>query len=346
MKVIIILFVLLALFPQSASASEIPMPSIPDSAEEYMPDETESFAEGLWFVFSSALDHVQPIVKQSASVCLSCICIVLLCGIVQGAQGNLQHVISLCSTVLIGVILFRPANSLIALASQTVNSMIEYGNLLLPVISGALAAQGGAGTSAALYAGTALFSGVLNKLISVIIIPLLYIYACICIANNALPQPLLGEMKKFIKWLITWLLKTVLYVFIGYMSITGVVSGTADAAAVKAAKLTISGVVPVVGGIISDASETILVSAGVVKSSAGVYGLLAIAAVLVGPFLKFCIPYLMLKATGSVCTIFGVKSSSDLIQDFSGILGVLLGMTGAVALMLMVSVVCFMKGIA
>ena len=143
----------------------------------------------------------------------------------------------------------------------------------------------------------------------------------------------------------TWILKTILYIFTGYIGITGVVSGTADAAALKAAKLTISGVVPVVGGILSDASEAILVSAGTVKNAVGLYGLLAIAAIWIGPFLKIGIHYMLLRVTGILCSIFGGKNLSDLIQDFASAMGMLLGMTGAVCLMFLISLICFMKGV-
>lgn len=346
MKVFLCVLIIFSFMPLTVNATEYTLPEVPESAQEYMPDHTESFAEGLWFVIRSAIENTQPIIAECAAMCLCCICVVLLCSIVQGLPGNTKNVISLCGTVLLGVVLFRPASNLISLAVETVKSMTDYGNLLLPVLTGAMAAQGGVGTSAALYSATALFSGILNKLICVLAVPIIYIYAFICVANCALSQPLLEEIKKFLKWLITWVLKTVLYVFIGYIGITGVVSGTADAAAVKAAKLTISSVVPVVGGIISDASETILVSAGLVKSTAGIYGLVAISAVLVGPFIQFAVPYLMLKITGSVCAVFGVKSPVNLIGEFSGIMGLLLGMTGTVALLLMVSIVCFMKGIS
>ena len=142
----------------------------------------------------------------------------------------------------------------------------------------------------------------------------------------------------------TWGLKTVLYIFTGYLSITGVITGTADAAALKAAKLTIAGVVPVVGGILSDASEAVVVSAGVMKNAVGVYGLLAIAAVWITPFLQIGIQYLMLKITAAVCGVFGVKNTSDLIEDFSGTMGLLLGMTGTVCFLLLISTICFMKG--
>ena len=116
-------------------------------------------------------------------------------------------------------------------------------------------------------------------------------------------------------------------------------------AAIKAAKLTISGAVPVVGNIISDASETILVSAGVMRNAVGIYGLLAILAMWIGPFLLTGCQYLLLKMTTAVCGVFGEKKTVTLIKDFTWIMGFLLAMTGTVCLLLLVSIVCFMKGV-
>ena len=104
--------------------------------------------------------------------------------------------------------------------------------------------------------------------------------------------------------------------------------------------------VPFVGGIISDASETILISASIMKNAAGVYGILAIIAVFIGPFLKIGAQYLILKITGSMCMLFSNKQASDLIKDFSTGMGMVLGMLGTIGLLLLVSVVCFMKGMA
>ena len=112
----------------------------------------------------------------------------------------------------------------------------------------------------------------------------------------------------------------------------------------KAAKLTISGVVPVVGGILSDASEAVVLGAGVMKNAVGIYGLLAVIAIWITPFLQIGAMFLLLKLTAVVCSVFGVKEASDLIEDFSGAMGLLLGMTGTISLLVLISTICFMKG--
>ncbi len=345
MRRILIVISILLLLAAPVSAMELTAPEAPDAAQEYMPAEAESFGEGLWYIIRSAVAALQPSIAEAAGICMALIAVVLLLSLVQSFSDSAKHISDLVGTVAIGLLMLRSASSLIHLGTQTVAQLSEYGKLLLPVMTAALAAQGGATTSAALYTGTALFDALLTGIISKLLVPLIYIYLCLCIANSALGEELLQKLKDFAKWVISWTLKTLLYVFTGYISITGVVSGTADASAVKAAKLAISGVVPVVGGILSDASETILVSAGVMKSAAGVYGLLAVIAAGIGPFLEIGIQYLLLKATAAVCGVFASKSATSLIQDFSGAMGLILAMVGTVCLLLLISTVCFMKGV-
>ena len=130
------------------------------------------------------------------------------------------------------------------------------------------------------------------------------------------------------------------------MGLTGVITGTADAAALKVTKSTISVAVPVIGNILSDASETVLVSASVMKNAAGVYGLFVIVSIWITPFLTIGIQYLFLKVTGALCSAFSLKRVSALLSDFTSALGLLLGTTGTVSVLLLVSIVCFMKVMA
>lgn len=346
MRRVLLSILLLVVIAIPVNAMEFTAPPVPEDGEVYMPEENQSFAEGLWFVIGSAVDRLLPEIAESAGACVRIVAVILLVTVVDVFPGTSTPVLHLVSTVLIGVILIEPAGTLIRLGADTVVEMTEYAKLLLPVLTGALAAQGGASASVTLYAGTAFFSTVLSTMISRLILPLLYIYICLIIVNAVTDQPLIKNLSGFIKWLICWGLKIILYVFTGYIGITGVISGAADASAVKAAKLTISAMVPVVGSIISEASETILLSAGMMKNAAGIYGIFATIALFVGPFLKIGVQYLLLKVTAAVCTVFGSKQENKLLEDFSGVMSMVLAMTGTVCLLLLIGVVCFLKGMS
>lgn len=344
MKRFAVIVLLALIFVTPAHASEISPPAPPDEAQIYMPDEPQTFGEGLMYVLSVAIAKIQPEFVESAGICASVIGAALMCALLIQFEGQSKKAVELASIVIISILLIRPTHALIGLGRETIVSLSNYGKLLIPILTAALASQGAVTTSSALYAGTSLFGSVLNSLISNLIVPMLYIYLCMSITNHAINDQVLKQFRDFVKWLMTWSLKIVIYIFTGYMTITGVVSGTADATAIKATKLAISSMIPVVGGLLSDASETILVSTGLIKNSVGVYGLLAIISVVIGPFIKIATQYLLLKLTVAVTGVFASKRMNGLLNDISGAMGMVLAMIGVQSLLLIISTVCFIRG--
>ena len=305
--------------------------------------ENQSFSEAVLEILGDALAHFRPDLREAAGACMAVLAAVAALSMLSMLPGK-KIGVQLAGVVLAAMILLEPAHALITLGADTVQELGEYEKLLLPVLTAALAAQGGVGTSAALYAGTAAFNALLSGMVSRLLVPMIYMYLALAVAHAAVGEEMLKKLRDFLKSAAVWWLKTLLYVYTGYITITGVVSGTTDASLLKAAKLTISGAVPVVGGILSDASEAVLVSAAAVKNAAGIYGLLAILSLWIGPFLRIGAHYLMVKAVGAVSSVFGVEGASAVIDAFSAAMGLLLAMTGAVCLMLIISTICFLRG--
>lgn len=345
MRKLLMPILMLLMFAVPVKAVELTAPTVPKSASDFMPSEPQNLKEGILEVLKEAVAQFRPDLKEASRVCLGIIAAVMVISVVRTVPGNVEKTADLAGAVAVSGMFLSSAGALVNLGAETVVEISEYGKLLLPVLTAALAAQGGVTTSAALYTGTALFDALLSALIGKILMPLIYLFLALAAANSAVGDDLLKKLRDCVKWLMTWLLKTILYIFTGFISITGVVSGPTDATALKAAKLTISGVVPVVGGILSDASEAVLVSAGTVKNAIGLYGLFAVLAIWMDPFLKIGAHYLLLRLTGAVCSIFGSKRITELIQDFAAAMGHLLAMTGAVCLMLLISTVCFLRGV-
>ena len=327
-------------------ATDFTAPEVPEFGEKYFPEDTRSFSEGLLSILTEAIAALNPDITEAAGVCVRVLSVAILVGILAGLQNCSTKTVELAGAILIATMLIKPSDQLLQYAITTITELCEYGKLLIPVLTGALAAQGGASSATALCAGSMFFISLLAQGIHTLILPVTTVYTVLCIARCAVTGQLLDSLHKFCKWLMTWGLKIILYVFIGYLSITGVISGSVDASAMKAAKLTISGVVPVVGSIMADASEALLAGTGLIKNAAGVYGMLAILAVFISPFLRIGVHYLMLKITAGICSIFSDGICTKLIKDFSSVLGFLLGMIAAVCVMLMISTICFMKGVA
>lgn len=341
-----IIFLLLAfLLTGQVRALELEAPPVPSSGASLMPERVQSFGDAVLEILADALGYFRPDLREAASSCGAVLAAVVVLSVLNTFPGQRKGTAELTGVLLTAGLLLRSTRSLVALGAETVADLSGYGKLLLPVLTAAQAAQGGVTSAAALYTGTAFFNAALSVLISKLLLPVIYLFLALAVGCGALGDPMLKKLRDGTKWAVSWGLKTILYVYTGYISITGVVSGATDAGALKAAKLTISGAVPVVGGILADASEAVLVSAGIVKNAAGIYGMLAIIAVWIGPFLRIGAHYLILKLLGLVCSVFDVKSVAGVVGDFSAAMGLLLAMTGAVCLMLIIGTICFMKGV-
>lgn len=346
MTKVLMMILLICSLACPASALELEAPGVPESAADLFPKHHDSLEEGIPELLKAAIASSLPDLSSGIRISVSILTIAFLLELLQPlASGNLQawNLAGIGGTA---ALLFSNSQAMILLAVDTIRELTQYGMLLLPVMTAGLAAQGGVSASAALYTGTAVFSALLGRLIHSVLVPLIYLFLGLGLLSGVTGENLLKRIQDLVKSGTAWLLKTTLILFTTYMSITGAVSGTTDAAALKAAKVTISTVVPVVGGILSDASESVLVSAGILKNSAGIYGIFAVLALFLAPFLQIAIHYLMMKATAAACSILGSKGVTAVMDDFSWAMGLLLGMTGAVCLLILISTVCFLKGAA
>ena len=346
MRKVLMILLLVGVLAIPVRATDLTAPSVPQEAARFMPAQQENFLQGLLEVVRDALLAVRPDLREAAAVCLQLVAACMASSLLRALPGATEKTVNLAGSIGIALIFLGSSGSLANLAADTVMQISEYGKLLLPVMTAAMAGQGSISTSAALYTATAFFDALLTSVIANLLVPMTYLYLLLAIAGSAIGEQTLKTLRDTVKWVMTWTLKIILYVYTGFISITGVVSGATDAATLKAAKLTISGMVPVVGGILSDASEAVLVGAGAVKNAAGIYGLFAILSIWIGPFLHIGAHYLLLKATGALCGVFSEKQTTELIQDFSSATGLLLAMTGTICLMLMISLVCYLKGVA
>lgn len=295
-------------------------------------------------LFRQALRKSSDTFRSGLLLCAILLAIVTLCSVAGMPSGNrgataitAAGAIGICAAVL------STFRCMISLATDTVREIADYSACLMPVMASTAAMSGKMTSGTALYAGTLLFAELLMQLISKLLIPAVFFFLAVSTAEAALASEMLSELRGFVGWLISKTLRIVMFGFLGYMSITGVISGAADAAAVKATKAAVSGMVPVVGGIISDASETLLASASALKNAVGIFGMLAVLAVCLTPFLRVGIHYLLLKLTAAVSGTVGAKPHVALLKNYTTAMGYLLAMCGSCGMLLLISLVCFLK---
>lgn len=292
-----------------------------------------------------AKDNLGQVVRTAVRSCVLLLAVTLLWGLAQGMQagagesGGLEA-ITLAAVLAITAVAVGDVHSLLSLGEEAIYNMETLGDVLLPAVSMATAASGSPAMAVVKHGATILFSDFLLRLIHSLLIPLCYAFVAANVAWAALANEGLKRLAGFLKWLITMVLSVVLLVFVGYLNLSGVISGGADAATVKAAKFTLSNLVPVVGGVISDTAETLLAGAAILRNAAGVFGMLAVLGICVAPFLNLGAHYLLYKGTAALAaTAAGSGRLTGLIEALGTAFGLILAMTASCAVLLTVAMV-------
>ena len=344
-------FLLLAVFllMGKAGAAEVPrdlMKALPEGTEDLIeladPADAGGLARGVGRILEDMKGRVGEVLRQRTRGAASVLLVVVLCaameGFSQGTGGKTALFLPMAGALSVTLLTAGSLDSLMGLGAETIGELNRFSKALLPTLAAATAASGAVTTATVQQVTTVFFVDLLLNLVDSLLLPMVYLYTGALAAAACLPESRLGAIAEGLKKILTWILTTALLVFTVYLSVARVISGAADGAAVRVTKAAISGVVPVVGGIIAEASETVLVGAGMLKNTIGLVGMLAILAACAYPFLQLGVQYLLYKLTAFLAAAIGAPGLCKLIDGLGGAFGLVLGMTGACALLLLVSV--------
>ena len=234
----------------------------------------------------------------------------------------------------------RPMGSMLALGVETIRELHEYMRLLIPGMTGLMTVTGGFSAAAGSGLGMLLFDGLL-ALTEGLLTPLVGLFLTLGTAESALGLEQLARLRDFVKWLLVTSVKLLMWGYSAILTGTGLVSAAVDGQKLRTLRAAIAGMVPVVGNLVSEASASILGAASLLRAGAGLYGMLAVFGIALGPFLRMSVHFLLLKLAGALCGLFGKGSQSPLLEKLTQAMGLLLALTGIACLLaLMILTLC------
>lgn len=296
-------------------------------------------------ILHTALDGSTATVRSVLRTVMEVLMIAVFCQMMEGGgRGALPDASFLLGTAALVAASISQVKGVIGIGMSAVKGLQSFSDVLLPVMASATAGAGGSGTAAALYTVTVFFSNLLMRFCSRLLRPLIYAALALAVTDTVLRSQRMKQLRELLCWLLKTGMKAVLYLFTGFLSVTGVLAGSADAAALKAAKITVSGMVPVVGGIISDAAETVLASAGVLKTGVGTLGILAVLALFLLPYLRIGAYYLGFRLASGLCGLLESRLSG-MLEAISQAMGLVLAMVGTCTIMNLLACFSFMRAV-
>lgn len=173
-------------------------------------------------VWKSFLNKVVYELKDNLSFGASLITIALLCalgGSLCSSKGISEY-IEIAGCCGAAMIMLKGVDGIV---SQTVESMFrlsDYSKAALPVIFTAAAAGGALTSAGAKFAAVSLALDVLMSTAQKLVVPLVYAYLAVTVANGVFPNSLMAAAARFTKWAATIIMTGMTISFTAYISMT------------------------------------------------------------------------------------------------------------------------------
>ena len=330
--------------------------SVPEELTDGLPGEAEQILDGIngglydhgslllgvEKMWHTARDGFLSLFRDNINGLVLLLGVVLLCGVLEDLRRSSDspgpNVVSIAGALVITMFSVGSLRNLIGMGMETMEELDVFAKTLLPTLSAAVAAGGGMVSAGVNQVATVYFTSIMISLIRSVLLPLVYCYIAVSVADAILPEHDLKQIQKGIDKVTTRGLTGLLLAFTCFLTLTKAAGAAADSTTVRLTRSAISTAIPVVGGIVSDATESVLASAGILKSSIGIFGMLGVLAICLTPFLHLAVQFMLYKLTGFLTATVGAKPLVELIDALGTAFGLVLGMVGSCAILLLISV--------
>lgn len=323
--------------------------AVPDEARELLDgagiNRELDFASCIRTLFQRACGAAGGYIKQSLAGGLKLFAVAVLCTLASSLTDKMKRAAGIAGTLAVTLVAAGDMGSLLGLGRTTVTEVAAFGKVLMPVLAAAATASGAVVSSGVVYVAVMFMIDMLIGLIADIMTPLVWAYIALLAAGGVTGNEGLYKLAKSLKNGVTCALKIILGLFIGYLMVGGVISGTTDAMTVKTVKLAMSSVIPVAGGVIADAAEAVVAGAGIVRSVTGIFGILSILAMAVLPFLRLAVQYLAFRLSALLAAVAGADGLDKILEGLGDAFSLVLALTGSSAALLLIGIFVSAAGV-
>ncbi len=276
-------------------------------------------------------------------IMIQLIVITIICGVLTnlqssfGKEGVSEIAFFACYVFLIGIMI-RSFTYVIAMGREVIDNMVMFMQAMIPVMITLLMSVGNI-TTATIFQPVILFSvQIIGTIIKNFSLPVLFFATALSMVNNISDQFHISNMVNFLKQINKWSLGIILTVFVGVMTVQGFASSVVDGVVSKTTKYAVNNFVPIVGGVLSDAVDTVLGCSLILKNAIGIVGVVIVALICLVPALKILALIIVYRFTAAVIEPVSDERVVKCINDLGDSLTMVFTLVLAVALMFLISI--------
>ena len=268
--------------------------------------------------------------------------VILLCALFGGLDGgvgslSLRRTYQGVAVLAAGGAVLVPLFSLFSRVWETVEQVTVFLTAYVPVY-GALLFTGGQAVGAASYQTTLLVAvQLLLWLGRGVIFPILLVSLGLGCIGSVSEGFCLDRISGVLHKVILWLLGLFSTLFSGLLSLQQMVAAAGDSLGNRVVKFSLSSFVPVVGGVLSEAYNTVVGCGGLLRTTVGAFGVLSVVLVVLPPLLSCVCWNIGLHLAGGAAALFGLTPLDTLCRTAAGAVKVLIALLAVFALLMILS---------
>ncbi len=297
-------------------------------------DNSHNFFASVLAIFWQGLKGCLPIIASIIAISILGGMVTNLKPVTNGKSiGNIIHFVTYGIVV---IFLGTSLVQLIQMTSSTLTSIKGIFDGIFPILLTLLTAVGGT-TSVGIYQpAIALMSSIIISFITYILLPIFIFSMVFSVVGNLSNNIKLDHFVSFLHSAFKWIIGLCFTIFLGFISIQGIMAGAVDGLSIRTAKFALKSYIPIVGGYVSDGLSVIMASSVLIKNAIGGVGLFLLLSTIISPILNIVLFMLSMKFMSGIIEPIGDKKIATFINDISKSLSLLVALLVAISFMYLV----------
>lgn len=292
-------------------------------------------------VFNGIFSGIESVVKIILSVIL-----VVAVSSLRGVSGDKSKTQVIINYVVMIMILGAVASIIASCLSSSVAVILDIKNimeLVCPILLAMLVAIGGV-SSASIYQPTiVVLTGGIIKIVASLLVPAVTLYFILSVLGGLTSSIKLEKFKTFLSSSFKWSVGLVFTIFMGYLTLSGVMASSKDGISIKTAKYALKSYLPIVGGYVSDSYEIFRAGSVLIKNAVGTLGAVILFSIVIIKVVNLIVYNLAFKFASGVTEPFSSKEISSFLSSLSTIFSYLIAAIIIVFMMSFITLIVFIS---
>lgn len=269
---------------------------------------------------------------------------VILCAYAGGlkdALGNtgVNGVYQTVCTLAVCAVATVPFIECVGAVNDALSGVAVFMGSFAPVYVATLVAGGSVSVALSYQTVLLMVSQTLGFLTGGVLLPLLTAALAMGIVTAVADNAKIGKIGETLLKTVTWVLGTVAALFTSILTVNGMLGAAGDGLGNRIIRLSISGMVPVVGGALSEAFLTVKGCIGVVRTTVGAFGVFSTVLLLLPTFIRCVCWQLCLWVCITVADVFDVGGVGGLLKTMQHVCKNMIALLAISGLFMMIATV-------